>query len=85
MVAVETKKSQVSCNEGNVKRFIDRVKNQLAKILQVIISFIFYPFYLPYPHQPWLTLNRLQFIPSMYRQICLDDETQHPTQTRVSL
>ena len=56
MVAVETKKSQVSCNEGNVKRFIDRVKNQLAKILQVIISFIFYPFYLPYPHQPWLTL-----------------------------
>ena len=34
------------------------VKNQQAKILQVIIPSIFYPFYLRYPHQPWLTLNR---------------------------
>ena len=39
--------------------FIDRVrlKNQLAKILQVIIPSIFSPFLLRYPHQPWLTLK----------------------------
>ena len=40
--------------------YINRVRlnNQLTKILQVIIPFIFYPFYIRYPHQPWLTFKQ---------------------------
>ena len=33
------------------------VKKPTSKKLQVKIPFRFYPFYLHYPHQPWLTLN----------------------------
>ena len=33
------------------------VKKPTSRILQVKVASIFYPFYLSYPRQPWLTLN----------------------------
>ena len=49
MVAVETKKSQVSCNEGNGKKFIDIIKKPTSKNTSSKNIFHILPFLLTLP------------------------------------